>query len=212
MGRKRPDKFVRSDNKGKDKRHKMKGKSLEVFTEEMHTALEGNDVTLTQICVQFLTAAYCNRFIIKWCTFPCAVISAWNYQGLTNQMYKSVDGMKNKSPIPVVGFFKFMPIGTLCLLWLYFPSKSSLGRRSRGPTGEVSMSIGHVGVGSLWSKAMHWQKAGAQRLCAQPPPESEVPWPHPQPHGDKVCHASRQVCKGYLYLRLTVLVTHYFSH
>ncbi|CAG04371.1 unnamed protein product, partial [Tetraodon nigroviridis] len=41
MGRKRSDKFVRSDNKGKDKRHKMKGKSLEVFTEEMHTALEG---------------------------------------------------------------------------------------------------------------------------------------------------------------------------
>lgn len=54
MGRKRPDKFVRSDNKGKDKRHKMKGKSLEVFTEEMHTALEGNDVTLTQTSVQFM--------------------------------------------------------------------------------------------------------------------------------------------------------------
>lgn len=43
MGRKRPDRFVRSDNKGKDRRHKMKGKSLETFTEEMHTALEGTD-------------------------------------------------------------------------------------------------------------------------------------------------------------------------
>lgn len=43
MGRKRADKFVRSDNKGKDKRHKMKGKSLEAFTEEMHSAFEGND-------------------------------------------------------------------------------------------------------------------------------------------------------------------------
>eukprot|EP00066_Takifugu_rubripes_P000772 XP_003961501.1 PREDICTED: ribosome biogenesis protein TSR3 homolog [Takifugu rubripes] len=42
MGRKRPDRFVRSDNKGKDRRHKVKGKSLEAFTEEMHTALEAN--------------------------------------------------------------------------------------------------------------------------------------------------------------------------
>lgn len=42
MGRKKQDKFVRPGNKGKEKRHKMKGKSLEAFTEEMHTALEGN--------------------------------------------------------------------------------------------------------------------------------------------------------------------------
>lgn len=42
MGRKKQGKFVRPDNKGKDKRHKMKGKSLEAFTEEMHTALEGS--------------------------------------------------------------------------------------------------------------------------------------------------------------------------
>lgn len=40
MGRKKQGKFVRPDNKGKDKRHKMKGKSLETFTEEMHTAFE----------------------------------------------------------------------------------------------------------------------------------------------------------------------------
>ncbi|XP_043957608.1 18S rRNA aminocarboxypropyltransferase-like [Gambusia affinis] len=40
MGRKKPGKFVRPDSKGKDKRHKMKGKSLETFTEEMHSALE----------------------------------------------------------------------------------------------------------------------------------------------------------------------------
>lgn len=45
MGRKRQDKFVRPDNKGKQKRHKMKGKSLEAFTEEMHTAFEGNNAT-----------------------------------------------------------------------------------------------------------------------------------------------------------------------
>lgn len=41
MGRKKQDKFVPHGNKGKDRRHKMKGKSLETFTEEMHTALEG---------------------------------------------------------------------------------------------------------------------------------------------------------------------------
>ncbi|XP_046889063.1 ribosome biogenesis protein TSR3 homolog [Hypomesus transpacificus] len=40
MGRKKQGKFERSDNKGKDKRHKMKGKSLETFTEEMHGALQ----------------------------------------------------------------------------------------------------------------------------------------------------------------------------
>lgn len=33
---------MRSDNKGKDKRHKMKGKSLEAFTEEMHSAFEAS--------------------------------------------------------------------------------------------------------------------------------------------------------------------------
>lgn len=42
MGRKKQGKFARLDNKGKDKRHKTKGKSLEAFTEEMHTAFEGN--------------------------------------------------------------------------------------------------------------------------------------------------------------------------
>lgn len=43
MGRKKQGKFVRPDNnKGKDKRHKMKGKSLEAFTEEMHTAFEAS--------------------------------------------------------------------------------------------------------------------------------------------------------------------------
>lgn len=42
MGRKKQGKFVRSDNKGKDKRHKMKGKTLETFEEEMHTAFEAS--------------------------------------------------------------------------------------------------------------------------------------------------------------------------
>lgn len=41
MGRKKQEKFVPTGNKGKGRRHKMKGKSLETFTEEMHTALEG---------------------------------------------------------------------------------------------------------------------------------------------------------------------------
>ncbi|XP_076615936.1 18S rRNA aminocarboxypropyltransferase [Chaetodon auriga] len=42
MGRKKSDKFVRPGNKGKEKRHRMKGKSLEAFTEEMHTAFEAS--------------------------------------------------------------------------------------------------------------------------------------------------------------------------
>ncbi|XP_028263270.1 18S rRNA aminocarboxypropyltransferase [Parambassis ranga] len=42
MGRKKQGKFARADNKGKDKRHKIKGKSLEAFTEEMHTAFEAS--------------------------------------------------------------------------------------------------------------------------------------------------------------------------
>ncbi|XP_062269911.1 ribosome biogenesis protein TSR3 homolog [Platichthys flesus] len=42
MGKKKQGKFVRPDNTGKDKRHKMKGKSLEAFTEEMHTAFEAS--------------------------------------------------------------------------------------------------------------------------------------------------------------------------
>ena len=42
MGRKKQGKFVRCD-KGKDKAHKMKGKSLAAFTEEMHSAFEGKD-------------------------------------------------------------------------------------------------------------------------------------------------------------------------
>ncbi|XP_069011923.1 18S rRNA aminocarboxypropyltransferase [Embiotoca jacksoni] len=42
MGRKKQGKLVRPDHKGKDKRHKMKGKSLEAFTEEMHTAFEAS--------------------------------------------------------------------------------------------------------------------------------------------------------------------------
>lgn len=41
MGRKNHGKFQRGENKGKDKRHKMKGKTLESFTEEVHTAFQG---------------------------------------------------------------------------------------------------------------------------------------------------------------------------
>ncbi|XP_058477493.1 ribosome biogenesis protein TSR3 homolog [Solea solea] len=42
MGRKKQGKMVRSDNKGKDKRHKLKGKSLEAFTEEVHSTFEAS--------------------------------------------------------------------------------------------------------------------------------------------------------------------------
>lgn len=93
-------------------------------------------------------------------------------------------------------------------LWLCFPSQSSPRWRRRGPPGEVSVPTGHVGAGTLWSKAVHWQKAGAQRVCAQPAAEPEVPRPHPQPHGDKVRDTGRQVCEADLDLPLIVLVTH----
>ncbi|XP_061562260.1 ribosome biogenesis protein TSR3 homolog [Phycodurus eques] len=42
MGRKKQGKVVRPDNKGKDKRHKVKGKTLAAFTEEMHSAFEAS--------------------------------------------------------------------------------------------------------------------------------------------------------------------------
>ncbi|KAM8837856.1 18S rRNA aminocarboxypropyltransferase [Spinachia spinachia] len=42
MGRKKQGTLARSGNKGKEKRHKMKGKTLEAFTEEMHTAFEAS--------------------------------------------------------------------------------------------------------------------------------------------------------------------------
>lgn len=56
MGKKKQGKIVRYDNKGKDKRHKMKGKSLEAFTEEMHTAFEGKDALniLTQLISNYI--------------------------------------------------------------------------------------------------------------------------------------------------------------
>lgn len=50
MGKKKQGKFVRPNNKGKDKRHTIKGKSLEAFTEEMHSAFEGN---MLEICLLF---------------------------------------------------------------------------------------------------------------------------------------------------------------
>lgn len=46
MGRKKQGRFVRPESKGKDKRHKMKGKSLETFTEDMHTAFEGKNALI----------------------------------------------------------------------------------------------------------------------------------------------------------------------
>lgn len=55
MGRKNHGKFVRADNKGKDKRHKMKGKTLESFTEEMHSAFQGNYIG--EMCYLFTDAS-----------------------------------------------------------------------------------------------------------------------------------------------------------
>ncbi|XP_062383022.1 ribosome biogenesis protein TSR3 homolog [Sardina pilchardus] len=43
MGKKKTGKIERSGNRGKDTRHKMKGKSLETFTEEMHHALQASE-------------------------------------------------------------------------------------------------------------------------------------------------------------------------
>ncbi|XP_030622971.1 18S rRNA aminocarboxypropyltransferase [Chanos chanos] len=43
MGRKKQGKCERPVNRGKDTRHKMKGKSLETFTEEMHEALQASE-------------------------------------------------------------------------------------------------------------------------------------------------------------------------
>lgn len=42
MGRKKQGKYDRGDTKGKNKRHQMKGKSMETFEEEMHSALEAS--------------------------------------------------------------------------------------------------------------------------------------------------------------------------
>lgn len=43
MGRKKQGKSDRPVHKGKDTRHRMKGKSLETFTEEMHEALQASE-------------------------------------------------------------------------------------------------------------------------------------------------------------------------
>ncbi|XP_043082280.1 ribosome biogenesis protein TSR3 homolog [Puntigrus tetrazona] len=43
MGRKKQGKCERQVHKGKDTRHRMKGKSLETFTEEMHEALQASE-------------------------------------------------------------------------------------------------------------------------------------------------------------------------
>uniref|UniRef100_A0A671LJ80 18S rRNA aminocarboxypropyltransferase n=1 Tax=Sinocyclocheilus anshuiensis TaxID=1608454 RepID=A0A671LJ80_9TELE len=43
MGRKKQGKCERPVHKGKDARHRMKGKSLETFTEEMHEALQASE-------------------------------------------------------------------------------------------------------------------------------------------------------------------------
>ncbi|XP_076025782.1 18S rRNA aminocarboxypropyltransferase [Genypterus blacodes] len=45
MGKKNQGRFVRPESKGKEKRHKMKGKTLEAFTEDMHTAFEASQHT-----------------------------------------------------------------------------------------------------------------------------------------------------------------------
>ncbi|TRY94866.1 hypothetical protein DNTS_026284 [Danionella cerebrum] len=44
MGRKKQAKSERTVHKGKETRHRMKGKTLETFTEEMHEALQGSEI------------------------------------------------------------------------------------------------------------------------------------------------------------------------
>lgn len=67
MGRKKQGKFVRSDNKGKDKRHKMKGKTLEAFTEEMHSAFEGKDtLNIENLKMCFYCFVLQNQEFTKW--------------------------------------------------------------------------------------------------------------------------------------------------
>lgn len=75
-----------------------------------------------------------------------------------------------------------------------FLSKSSLRGRSRGSTGETALSTCHVGVGSLWSETLYWQKACAKGLRAKPAPQPEIQWTHTESNGYKVCDSSRQVC------------------
>lgn len=62
----------------------------------------------------------------------------------------------------------------VCPLSLPFSSKSSCRRRSRSPSGEATLSTCHVGVGSLWSQTLHWQKVSTQRIRTQPAPQSEI--------------------------------------
>lgn len=65
MGRKKQGKCVRLDNKGKEKRHRMKGKSLDTFTEEMHTAFEGKDNLSTIQEYLLYLSLYIFLFIFK---------------------------------------------------------------------------------------------------------------------------------------------------
>lgn len=79
MGRKKQGKFVRPDNKGKDKRHKMKGKSLEAFTEEMHTAFEGNNASTIHnpknICIYIIVQLpYILHVGYKTMIYSCTIV------------------------------------------------------------------------------------------------------------------------------------------
>ncbi|KAL7874861.1 hypothetical protein SRHO_G00058310 [Serrasalmus rhombeus] len=51
MGRKKHGQSERAVNKGKDKRHRMKGKSLETFTEEMHEVLQASEDAVSEDAV-----------------------------------------------------------------------------------------------------------------------------------------------------------------
>lgn len=92
-------------------------------------------------------------------------------------------------------------------------------RECRDSTGETALSAGHVGVGSLRSQTLHWQKAGTQGLRSPPPPEPEIQRAYTQSDGYKVCDASRQVsgwcCSRmilFLSIRLGVILYNTWIH
>lgn len=72
MGRKKQGKSERPVHKGKDTRHRMKGKSLETFTEEMHEVLQGlyccvsPDLftTIVCVCIMYCVGVYWIEFVM----------------------------------------------------------------------------------------------------------------------------------------------------
>lgn len=77
MGKKKAGKSERSGNRGKDTRHKIKGKTLETFTEEMHSALQGLSGTflhLSQTIIYYISISATYKQA-QWVMLPdCFVV------------------------------------------------------------------------------------------------------------------------------------------